>query len=1064
MMRFQGSKGDSAPSAPAQHVPVEAADSLRSRAVARVLDLVSEGEIGGLVDGYKSVYLDGTPLQNDDGSLNFQGVSVSFTPGTITQQPFTGFPDSESETAVEVEVKKATPVTRTLTNAQANAVRVRIAVPSLYLVNSGNGDINGNEAKIAIDVQTAGGGFVEKVLATIKGKASSRYERDFRIDLSGTGPWDIRVRTLLADSTVSGDQRKVIFASFVTLVDAKLSYPLSAIVGTTFDSTQFARVPVRSFKLKGMIVRVPSNYNPVTRVYTGVWDGTFQMAHTSCPAWCWYDIVTADRYGMGKYIPAALVDKWTLYEIGKYCDALVPDGFGGYEPRFTMNLYLQTLEEGFQLIMHMASIFRAMVYAAGSQITCVQDSPADPVALFSPANIVGGYPSYSGSSIDQRHTVALVTWNDPSNHYRQAVEHVDDPEGIARYGIRPVSVVAFGCTSRGQAHRFGKWTLYSERLETDSVSWSAGADASFVRPGDIVSLHDPRRAGKRLGGRLVDAAIDTLYIDSPVEIEAGKTYTVAVVLPDLTVAERTVTSGVGPATTLFLSAVLPAIPQKHAVWVVTVSDLVPQLVRVLRVTEDGPGQIGITGLMHDPSKFAAIEDGLKLQPRQITSIDARPTKPSPITVTESLYVSQGIVRVMVAAVCANIRGARYLWSYKRDSGNFSDIVETASPEFNLTDALPGRYTFSVSTFSAFGTSQPAVLEQDVLGRGAPLSPVTNLTTVFVAGSAKLIWTPISDVRPFDYEIKKGSTVGSSVSLGFTPDPEFMTRGNGTYFVSARYEAPDGTNVYSSSWASVVVAGATLVENVIASYDEYSSSWTGTLSGGAIRSGADITLSGAGDLFASTDVIAIANFLFINGVTPSGEYAIPSGHRINAGREAYCNVSVNYLISGDSIEADVIGVADFLAITDFLGDGYGLYVRARPQVRVAPASGVYGAWADYVPGQVFGQYFDFKIIIESLGPAFLPKLSGFSFSVDVPDRVDRYTAQALASGGTTLTFSPAFNGGPGGASKPLIQGTILNATAGDDLKITADSNTGATFQVVNGGSGVARNVNITVEGY
>jgi len=482
-------------------VAVESPDSLRSKAFARVLDLISEGEIVGLVDGAKSIYLDETPLQNEDGSYNFQGVELVTRTGTQSQSYVPGFPAVENETGVGVEVKASASVTRQISNPEIDAIRVRVSIPQLTEQNISNGDLLGASVEYAIDVQSNGGGFVTYLTDTVSGKTTSKYERSYRVELTGSAPWDIRVRRITPDSTKAALQNKTFWESYTEIIDAKLRYPNSALVGIKIDSSQFNNVPRRAYDVKLLKVRVPTNYDPVNRTYTGIWNGSFKVEWTDNPAWCFYDLLTNDRYGLGGLIDQTQVDKWALYSVARYCDELVPDGFGGTEPRFTCNIYIQSRAEAYRVIQDMASIFRGMVYWQSGAVTVSQDAPADPVYLFTPANVVGGNFVYSGSSAKARHTVALVSWNDPEDFYRQKVEYVEDAAGIARYGIIQTNITAIGCSSRGQANRVGRWLLYSEQSEAEVVVFKTGMEGAVARPGQIIQVADPVRGGARRGGR-----------------------------------------------------------------------------------------------------------------------------------------------------------------------------------------------------------------------------------------------------------------------------------------------------------------------------------------------------------------------------------------------------------------------------------------------------------------------------------------------------------------------------------------------------------------------------------
>lgn len=719
-------------------------DSLRSTAYAKIVDLLCEGEIKGLVDGLKSVYLDGVAIENSDGSLNFENVSFEFRPGTQGQTHIDGFSSVENEVSVGVEVLTTASVTRNIASQELDAVRVRISIPQLF-ETSDKGEVGPRTAEIAIDLQTAGGGFVPVVTSDkITGITNREYERSYRIALTGTGPWDVRVRRISDDDSNQLKQNRTIFESYTEIVDAKLRYPNSVLSALRIDSAQFSSIPQRSWLCDLMLIQIPSNYDPIARTYSGIWDGTFSIAWSNNPAWVFYDLVTAERYGLGQYLRPEDVDIWSLYTIGRYCDVLVPDGNGGMEPRFTCNLYLQTREEAFTVLNNLASIFRSLLFWAGGTLTAIQDAPSDPVYLYTAANVIDGQFTYQGASATQQHTVVLVTWNDPANHYKQRVEYVEDEALVERYGIIQTSVVAVGCTSQGQAQRVGRWLLYSESMESETVTWRAALEGAVGRPGQVLQIADPARAGVRLGGRLLGVGASSVKLDAPVVLAAGHTYTLSVIAGG-TVQERAVTSPAGTTAELGLAASFETTPPVMAVWVLA-SDLVePQLVRVLSVVESSPNIFEFTGLLHNPSKYTAIELGTALQIPS-TSLLQAPETPQGVAVAEQLY-TLGAVQVSLAMLsCVASRGAtQYEFTYRIDGGN--PIIETRSiPTVELREAASGLYDVTVVAISSTGRrSVPGYGSGIVTGLGAAPAPLDGLSLTPAAPNAVLSWPAISQV-------------------------------------------------------------------------------------------------------------------------------------------------------------------------------------------------------------------------------------------------------------------------------------------------------------------------------
>jgi predicted phage tail protein len=743
-------------------VAQEAADSLRSKAYARVVDLVCEGEIEGLVNGLQSVFLDDTPIQNADGSYNFSGVTLESRPGTQQQGYIPGFASVESEVSVGVECKFAQPVVRSITDPDVDAVRLKVSMPALTLQDTTNGDLNGTSVSYAIDLQSVGSGFVQVLADTVSGKTTSRYQRSYYVPLSGTGPWDVRLRRLTEDAGQSSLQNKTFWDSYTEVVESKLRYPNSALMALRVDASQFNAIPRRSYDLKLLRVRVPSNYDPETRVYAGIWDGTFKVAWTDNPAWCFYDLVTNTRYGLGNYIPESQVDKWALYRVARYCDELVPDGLGGYEPRFTCNLYLQTREQAYKVVQDMASVFRGMAYWSGGAITVTQDAPQDPVYQFTAANVIDGEFAYQGSSAKARHTVALVSWVDPDDFYRQKVEYVEDVAGIARYGVVQADVVAMGCTSRGQANRVGKWLLYSEQSESEIITFRTGLEGAVVRPGDVIQVADPTRGGMRLGGRIAAATTTTVTLDQ--ELPADLPWRLSVILPNGTVQERLVgatfaapSGDVNAGRTLTVTIPFSMAPQTDAIWVLASSIIEPQLFRVVSVAETEPGVHEVTALAHNPGKYAAIEEGLALQPRAITVLSDTPALPTGLIMQERLYRVKDRAQVLVQLSWAEVPTAiAYRLSYRVAGGNFVSLPLTSANYIEIRDAQEGDYEFSLRAIGITRKeSAPATLSAKVLGKTLPPSDVTGFTVQRRMSDLLLCWDELPDADLAGYEVRVG---------------------------------------------------------------------------------------------------------------------------------------------------------------------------------------------------------------------------------------------------------------------------------------------------------------------
>lgn len=686
---------------------VEADDTLRSIAYARVLDAIGEGEIEGLVDGLKSIYLNDTPMIGPNGEENFKAVQIDFRNGSQGQTHIEGFPSVENEVAIGVEVKKDTPVVRTVTNQNVDAVRVKLMIPQLSEQNTSNGDLNGSSVSIAIEVSSgsSAGVFTRMVEDNIEGKTMSSYERQYRIELPGTAPWTIRMVRLSEDSKKSSVNNKTFFSSLTEIIDSKLSYPNTALAGLRVDASQFDSIPSRAYHVRLLRVRVPSNYDPIARTYTGAWDGAFKIAWTNNPAWCLYDLITSDRYGLGKHIPPETVDKWALYTIGKYCDELVPDGKGGHEPRFTLNVYLQAREDAFKLLGDLASVFRGMMYWAGGTLVTMQDAPKDPSYVFTNANVIGGEFAYEGTSAKVRHTVVLVSWTDLTDMGRQKVEYVEDPIGIAKYGVIQTEVTAFGCTSQAQAHRFGRWILQSELTETETVTFASGLEGVSAAPGSIIKVRDNYRYGKRLGGRIRSATTTQVTLDSKVTI-SGNDCILHVVTPDGK-AHSSAVRGFGETDTLTLVESMPAPAVRGATWVLSVpGEAKPRDYRIVSVADNGDGTFAIAALAHNPDKYAVVDDvanlGTGSNPGTGPGVQL-PPMPKDLKVTVVDY-NEGTAHKYKLLVSWSNEGAADIahWDLEHSSPTSNMVPHSAltTPMFEIDDVAEGYHTIRVRAVSS----------------------------------------------------------------------------------------------------------------------------------------------------------------------------------------------------------------------------------------------------------------------------------------------------------------------------------------------------------------------------
>lgn len=686
-----------------QRQPVISPDSAQSKTFIKVLYGLAEGEIEGLANGLQSIYLEETPLQNADGSLNFENVKVDFRNGTNDQEYIEGFPAVENETAIDVELKSETPWVRAFSNLDLDAVRLRLKWGPLRTQNATNGDVSGVTIEYAIDLQIDGGVWTEVLKTKISDKTSANYERAHRIDLPrADSGWLVRVRRLTPNTTSEYISDKMYIAAVTEVIDAKLRYPNTALLGLQYDAETFGNVAKVAMDAKGEILKVPTNYNPVTRQYVGMWDGTFKEAYSNNPAWIYYDICTVDRYALGDRLTPLMVDKWSLYRLAQYCDELVPDGLGGEEPRFTCNVYLQSAEGAFEILTKLAGVFRAITFWDGNSIICDADIPQDTYFTYTRANVIDGNFEYAGTRARDRHNVVKVAWDNPANHYKTEYEFVRDEKAIAEAGqVRILEIDAWGCTSRGQAQRAGWWALKSEQLETRTVSFKVGLDGHIPQPGRVIDIADPLFAGRANGGRVSKISADrksiTLDRDDVVAVAGDR---LIINGEDGKAQTRIVQSISGRVVTV--THEFDAIATQN-VWVIDAQDLATMKFRVISITQDEHHQFSVTALQYNPAKFDAIDKGAYFDEVPISIVN--PTIQDPVTdvvITSESRIDQGINVATMIVSWTQAKGAvKYLVEWRKDDGSWIKLPITGNNSVEVPGIYAGQYQARVTAISAF---------------------------------------------------------------------------------------------------------------------------------------------------------------------------------------------------------------------------------------------------------------------------------------------------------------------------------------------------------------------------
>ncbi len=688
-----------------QRQPVISPDSAQSKTFIKVLYGLAEGEIEGLANGLQSIYLEETPLQNADGSLNFENVKVDFRNGTNDQEYIEGFPAVENETAIDVELKSETPWVRAFSNLDLDAVRLRLKWGPLRTQNATNGDVSGVTIEYAIDLQTDGGIWTEVLKTKISDKTSANYERAHRIDLPrADSGWLVRVRRLTPNSSSEYISDKMYIAAVTEVIDAKLRYPNTALLGLQYDAETFGNVAKVAMDAKGRILKVPTNYNPATRQYVGMWDGTFKEAYSNNPAWIYYDICTVDRYALGDRLTPLMVDKWSLYRLAQYCDQMVPDGLGGEEPRFTCNVYLQSAEGAFEILTKLAGVFRAITFWDGNSIICDADIPQDTYFTYTRANVIDGNFEYAGTRARDRHNVVKIAWDNPANHYKTEYEFVRDEKAISENGqVRILELDAWGCTSRGQAQRAGWWALKSEQLETRTVSFKVGLDGHIPQPGRVIDIADPLFAGRANGGRVSKISADRKSITLDRDNVVAKAGDRLVINGENGKAQtRIVQSIAGRVITVTTAFDVNSIAVQN-IWVLDAQDLATMKFRVISITQDDKHQFSITALQYNPSKFDAIDTGAHFEEAPISIVN--PTVQDAVTnvtITSESRVDQGINVATMIVSWAQAKGAvKYLVEWRKDDGSWIKLPITGNNSVEVPGIYAGQYQARVTAISAF---------------------------------------------------------------------------------------------------------------------------------------------------------------------------------------------------------------------------------------------------------------------------------------------------------------------------------------------------------------------------
>lgn len=1086
---ISGGKGARAPKqqAPAQsqeyvaYTPTEVKNSLFSTSYAKIIDLIAEGEIVGLKNGDQSIFLENTPLQNPNGSYNFNNVTVFTRQGTQNQTHIPGFEDIENEVSVGVTVTQSIPIVRTITDTTVSAAKITITVPSLQ-TSTEKGDVLGTEVTLSIYVQYGGGGYNLSLRDTISGRTNQPYQRQYLIPLSGPFPIDIRVSRETADSVSNTLANAFSWTSYTEVTYAKLTYPNSALVALRVDAEQFNAIPSRSYLIRGRKVSIPSNATVDSAtgrlIYAGVWDGTFQAAQwTTDPAWCLWDLLTNKRFGVGDHITSSQLDKWAFFSASQYSSALVPDGFGGQEPRFSCNFIIQSAEEVFKVINDFASIFRAMPYWGAGGITISQDRPADPAYPFTYANVdqEAGF-TYSSSSVKVRPTVAVVQYF--NNELRDIdYEVVEDREGIARFGVIKTEIQAVACTSRGQANRIGKWLLYTENNEYETCAFVTSIDAGVViRPGSIVLISDPVRAGSRRGGRVSSVFGAQVFVDSTSGLTWAQNSTLSVVLPNGTVQTRAVDTIAN--NTFSLSSAFSITPNANAIWIYETPAVEASLWRVISVQEQDGVKYAVSCLSYNPSKYKYVEEGLTLRKRDITNLNEIPASPENLTAIELLYENTGRALSKIAVSWASVPGVNsYKVSWRRENGNWT--TETVPrPQYEILESSEGGYEIGVASVNAaLLVSPPAILEFTGYGKTFPPTAPTGLSLIPIdSASAILSWDLAADldVRIGGKVLIRHSVLTSGALWENSQDLVPSAAGNQTQkqipllngTVLVKFQDDSGNRSVNS--ASVVVTLPTpLPRYTVVNYAEelesppFSGNFTNMvysseLGGIILATGTTIdsmALDGNWDGLGDIDGIG--------GVAGAGEYEFGSTYDMGAIFDVnLMRQFASYAYQPSNLWDSKLEDIDSWGTLDETGldrVNAALYVRSTNDNPAGTPT--WSPWREFANAIVKARAFQFKTIAESTDNSQNIAITQLGAKLELQQRVESsatITTDTISP--YNVTFANRFY------VAPSVGITAYNMDHADDMTVTNVTTTGFTIAFRHGGSLLSRNFAYTAVGY
>lgn len=991
----------------------EAPNTLKSKQVARVIDLLCEGPIFGIVDANgdlnirKGTYYDGVVVQRSDDVMNFSNPNIQFRSGTQSQTMMTGFTSEEAPEGVGLQLfKKSVPIVRNIINTDFDRCRITVSIPTLQKVDKENGNTYGTEVQFRIELQNNGGGWAKIGDYTISGKTTSTYQRSYTFNLPKPGPWNIRLSRLTADSESQYLMNDIYWDDFTAILDDKVAYANSAVVGTIIDAEQFRAIPKRTYDVKGLLIRYPNNMDPDTGTYdvsngvnTGTpqpWDGsTFAFGWCNNPAWVLYDLIYNGRYGIGDYLPASMLDKWSFYKAGVFCDQRVwtgkynASGVKTYERRYVCNITIRDRQEAYDLLNQMASIFRGFTYWSGGQLVLVADQPESPVDIYTNANAIDGVFSYSGTDLRSRHTQVTIGWNDPRQLGESRLAVVEDQDAISRLGLMTAQEMAYGCTSESQAIRHGKWTLYTENYEDDSISFSTGLNGAYLRPGSIIKVMDVNVAGKRRGGRVgAGTTHDDIYFDAPLAVTAGQVYQISCLIvtdeDTSSVQMRGFTAATsGTITYVHLGNGFSRAPAPDSVFVVTAEDILEAtLWRVINIKQDGIDKYDVSGVRHYPEKWDYVEKNIAFSEPDVSDISAKPPAVTNAKVIEYLVQTSSISLQVMATFSWSSLSPLFDVNWHRVGDNWHR-ERTDQHAINLA-VTAGEYQFQVTPIGTLGLKGPMTqVNKAIIGLTAPPLTPTGFRITIIGSVAMFKWNPATeiDVRvggkfELRFSPQASGAVWNTAQIVLTSIPGTATSAESTYQAGTwmlRVFDIDGRP--SPSWATIIGLAADSQYVEFLRIEEHPD-WAGVHDGTDIRAPQDwLVIGPTGGLWDSqttnmstwpeVDLLDIP----VDEPTPEPRGVYTFYHSLDAGGAFSVRLSADVLAfpfyeNADTVDERDGAVDTWLSWDDAGTDLYGeiqLEIRMTLDDPLSPTA-IWSDWARFVTGEYFGRAWNFRAIL------------------------------------------------------------------------------------------------------